>query len=92
MGLVDHHRLTTPPDPGVTKAGNQGAHIDLGADPAQTYTATATGIAGEGMDGFVYTITDANVRATTITGGSAAASNGWTGNAACWVRNKNGSC
>lgn len=61
-----------------------------GADPAQTYTATATGVDGEGMNGFAYTVTDANVRATVITG--AAASSGWTENTACWVRNKNGAC
>ncbi len=62
------------------------------ADPAQTYTATATGNSGEGMDGFVYTITEANARATTITGGSFADNAGWTGNGACWVRNKGGAC
>jgi len=58
----------------------------------QSSTATATGIASEGMDGFVYTITEANARATTITGGSAADNAGWTGNAACWVRNKGAVC
>lgn len=60
-----------------------------GADPAQTYTATATGVAGEGMDGFVFTINEANVRATTITAGSYAANNDWPGSANCWVRTKN---
>ena len=58
----------------------------------QTYTLTATGVAAQGMDGFVYTVTQANVQATTITAGSAAATSGWTGNAECWVIKKGGLC
>lgn len=58
---------------------------------ATTFTITATGIAGAGMGGFVYTVDQANAQATTITGGSAAATNGWTG-AACWVIRKGGAC
>ena len=58
------------------------------AAPAQTYTATATGIANQGLTDFIYTLNEANVRATTKLG------TGWTGypNAACWVRRKDGSC
>lgn len=56
------------------------------------FTVTATGIAATGMDGFVYTITQMNAKATTITAGSKAASNGWTGNATCWVTKKGGQC
>jgi len=59
---------------------------------ATAFTVTATGIAGAGMGGFVYTVNETNVQATTITGGSAAALAGWTGNAACWVIRKGGSC
>lgn len=59
---------------------------------ATTFTVTATGIAAKGMDGFVYTVDQANVQATTITGGSAAATAGWTGDAACWVIRKGASC
>lgn len=59
---------------------------------ATTFTVTATGIAAKGMDGFVYTVNQANLQATTITGGSAAATAGWTGAAACWVIRKGGSC
>lgn len=68
----------------------------------QTYTITATGCAGpgapvpcvtgEGMSGFVFTITEGNVKATVITAGSPAASAGWIGNAACWVQKKSGAC
>lgn len=58
------------------------------ATTAQTYTVTATGIANQGLTDFIYTLNEANVRATTKLG------TGWTGypNAACWVRRKDGSC
>ncbi len=59
---------------------------------ATAFTVTATGVTAQGMDGFVYTIDQANTQATTITGGSQAATAGWTGNAACWVIRKGGSC
>lgn len=49
-----------------------------------TYTVTATGIGS--MNGFVYTINQSNVRATT---GVPA---GWTANANCWVTGKGGAC
>lgn len=59
---------------------------------ATTFTVTATGIPAQGMGGFVYSITETNAKATTITAGSAAANNGWTGNATCWVTKKGGQC
>lgn len=59
---------------------------------ATTFTVTATGIAAQGMAGFVYTVDQTNTQATTITAGSAAATDGWTGNPACWVIRKGGSC
>jgi type IV pilus assembly protein PilE len=52
---------------------------------ATAYTITATGKAN--MTGFVYTVNQANTRATTVTGVS-----GWSGNAACWVTGKGGAC
>jgi type IV pilus assembly protein PilE len=57
-----------------------------GVAPAQTYVGTATGIAGEGTGGFVYTINEANARASTIT------ASGWTSNGTCWVRSKPSVC
>jgi type IV pilus assembly protein PilE len=59
-----------------------------GLAPSQTYTITATGIANQGLTGFVYTLNEKNVRATTTLG------SGWAGapNAACWVRRKDGTC
>lgn len=57
---------------------------------ATTFTVAATGRTAVGMGGFVYTVDQANNKATTVTGAAAAA--GWTGNAACWVVRKGGSC
>lgn len=56
---------------------------------ANTYTLTATGVAGEGMGGFTYTIDQTNARATT------AAPAGWAAGAMpanCWIRKKGGVC
>lgn len=49
-----------------------------------TYTVTATGVGS--MNGFVYTVNQANTRATT------GVKSGWTANASCWVTKKDGSC
>mgnify|MGYP001160517277 FL=1 len=59
-----------------------------GASPAQTYTATATGIASEGVSGFQYTLTETNAKASNIT------ASGWSNPATnnCWARAKNGAC
>lgn len=51
---------------------------------ATAYTVTATGSGP--MSGFVYTVDQANVRATT------GVPTGWTGSATCWVLKKDGSC
>ena len=53
---------------------------------ATTYTVTATGVASQGMNGFVYTINQANARATT------GVPTGWATNATCWVTKKGGVC
>jgi type IV pilus assembly protein PilE len=55
-----------------------------------TYTITATGIAGTDVDGIAFSIDQSNARATVI--GGAAATNGWIGNATCWIVRKNGTC
>ncbi len=61
-----------------------------GTAPSQTYVATATGVAGEGTGGFAYTINEANARATIVT--APASTNGWSSNAACWIRSKPNVC
>ena len=54
---------------------------------SQTYLATATGVAGEGMAGFVYTINQANVRVT------ANLPPDWgVAPATCWATKKGGQC
>lgn len=60
------------------------------AAPAQTYVATATGIAAEGTNGFAYTINQTNARATVVTAPASTA--GWSSNAACWIRAKPNVC
>ena len=51
---------------------------------ASTYELAATGTGA--MDGFVFTIDQANAKATT------GVPDGWTGNASCWVSRKGGAC
>jgi type IV pilus assembly protein PilE len=52
-----------------------------------TFTVTATGIAAQGTNGFVYTINQANTRTTTTVGTD------WNGaGSSCWVANKAGGC
>lgn len=60
------------------------------AGTATTYTITAAGQAD--IAGINFTINESNVKATTVTGGSAMATAGYTGNAACWVIRKGGLC
>ncbi len=56
-------------------------------ESATTYTITATGVAAQGTDGFVFTINQANARGTTTV------KTGWAGAASsCWVTNKAGGC
>ena len=49
-----------------------------------SYTVTATGIGT--MNGFVYTVNQANARATT------GVPSGWAGSGSCWVTAKGGTC
>jgi type IV pilus assembly protein PilE len=53
---------------------------------ATTFTVVATGNAARGMDGFVYTVNEQNVQASTIAG--QAAGYGYVSNAACWITRK----
>jgi len=57
---------------------------------ATTSTITAAGQAD--IAGINFTVNESNVKATTVTGGSAMATYGYTGNAACWVTKKGGVC
>lgn len=57
-----------------------------------TYVLTATGDAGQGMDGFSYTVSETNAKTSTIT--APATNKGWaTPNPNnCWTSKKGGSC
>jgi type IV pilus assembly protein PilE len=55
-----------------------------------TYTITATGVAGTDVDGLVFTIDQSNAKATVVN--APASTKGWSGNATCWIVRKNGSC
>ncbi len=55
---------------------------------ATTFTVVATGIAAQGTADFIFTINQANVRATTGT----PASWGSTTSATCWINKKSGTC
>jgi len=54
---------------------------------ATAFTCTATGVANQGMTGFVYTINESNVRTSTFTGLP-----GWNNSANCWVTKKGETC
>ncbi|MDQ6639116.1 MAG: prepilin-type N-terminal cleavage/methylation domain-containing protein [Pseudomonadota bacterium] len=51
------------------------------------YTITATGKAGSSMDGFQYSVDQANARSTTMNAPST-----WPSNGSCWVLKRDGSC
>ena len=55
-----------------------------------TYTVRAVGI--NDMAGIVFSIDQANTRATTVTAGTAMANAGYVDNATCWVQKKGGMC
>jgi len=55
---------------------------------ATTFTVVATGIAAEGTAGFIYTIDQANIHATTGT----PAAWGSVTSATCWINKKSGTC
>lgn len=54
-----------------------------GAPTANTYTFSATGRSGQGAEGFVYTITQANARGSDTP---------WGDSLSCWVVKSDGSC
>ena len=53
---------------------------------ANTYTITATDTFSSGSSHFVFTVNEANVRATTSVPA------GWTTSTTCWISRKNGDC
>ena len=53
---------------------------------ATTYTVTATGIPAQGMNGFLYQVTELNAQTSTMTADAASA--GFVTNGACWITRK----
>jgi len=62
--------------------------IDCPTKTLTQYTVRATGTGD--MAGIVFTINEANTRATTVTSGTAMGNAGYQSNAACWVQKKSG--
>jgi type IV pilus assembly protein PilE len=59
----------------------------------QQFVLTATGIAGQGLDGIAFTVNHANARTTTVTASSAMANKGYTAaTTTCWVAKKPAQC
>lgn len=53
---------------------------------ANEFACTATGVAGQGMGNFAYTIDQSNTKTSTIS------ESGWSGSGSCWVTKKGESC
>jgi type IV pilus assembly protein PilE len=60
---------------------------NCGNPTATAFTCTANGLANQGMGGFVYTINESNVRASTFTGQP-----GWNNSTTCWIKKKGETC
>ena len=58
-----------------------------GAVAQNAFRCTASGVAGEGMGDFTYTINQSNVRTSAFNGRP-----GWNNSATCWVSKKSESC
>jgi type IV pilus assembly protein PilE len=58
----------------------------------QQYTLTASGIAGQGLQGIAFTVNHANTRGTTVTASTPIADKGYATNATCWVLRKPSQC
>lgn len=72
--------------PACTADSTSSQHFDFSCT-VQTATAFTLQAAGKStMAGFTYTVTQADVRASTTT------KSGWTGNATCWAISKAGTC
>jgi type IV pilus assembly protein PilE len=93
QAFQDNRSYLVPPAPAGNLDTTSSQFFNFSAqDDGGAETRTATGYTlfarGKGaMTGFTYTINQANVRTSTVTGVS-----GWEGNAACWVTKKGGQC
>ena len=99
---MDNRRYSTTTGGGICGIGNPPstpgtkyftftcASTAANAAGDQQYTLTATGNAGQGLDGIAFTINHANARATTVSG--VMATKGYAANTTCWVLKKPSQC
>ena len=69
-----------------TSNGTANFSFSCTTQTATAYVLQADGVAGTSVDDFIFTLTEANARATT------SVPTGWTTVPNCWVIRKNGSC
>lgn len=71
--------------PACTADSTTSQHFDFSCSSvaAESYTLQADG--KDTMAGFVYTVTEGNVKTSTVP-------SGWTGSSSCWVTKKDGTC
>ena len=85
----DMRTYTGACDKGTVATVSDTQHFALKCDIAgdgQGYTLHATGSSGSGVEGFEFTVDEANKRATP------SVATGWTTSTNCWIRNKGGEC
>jgi hypothetical protein len=58
----------------------------------QQYTLTASGNAGQGLNGIAFTINHANARTTAVTASTPMADKGYAASGTCWVLKKPSQC
>ena len=70
--------------------GLKNFNVDCPTRTATAYTVRATGI--NSVAGIIFTINEANVRATTVTPATTMADAGYIDSAICWTQKKGGAC
>ncbi|MBU1235945.1 MAG: prepilin-type N-terminal cleavage/methylation domain-containing protein [Gammaproteobacteria bacterium] len=80
----NNHTYVGAPECTSDTTSAQSFTFDCAAAGATTYVLEAVGSGT--MSGFTFTIDQANAKATTSAG------SGWTANATCWIRGREGSC
>lgn len=85
---------TACPACGVGMPGNKYFTLTATCPTTSTFVISAAGGTGgdASMTGITFTINEAGVKATAVTGGSAMAQAGYAANPACWVSKQGGAC
>jgi type IV pilus assembly protein PilE len=87
--FADNRSYATGTPNWTTVTGTKYFTYSCGTPTATAFTCTATGVAGEGMAGFSFTINESNTRTSTFSSPSS-----WTTPSpnTCWVRRKGDGC